>query len=306
MPTRAGTSSFASRVLARTRSSTTRTNTSATALVARPRQRKSAARRAASAAKDAVRLLKRDFECCSTPLWRELLAPFDWLALRTSRIWQGDGVPRGDGSAVVTLPGFLGSDFYLRHLATWIDRVGYRHVSSGIPRNADCPDHLQQRVFDVLERAAEETGRPVHLVGHSLGGVMALSTAVQRPSLVASVTTLGSPFRGVRSHPILLRLSELVRQTIVSQTAREVPPECYTGRCTCPFFSALDRAPRVPHLAVYTKQDGVVDWQFCFTGNAAQDREVSGTHSGLVFNPEVFTLLGDFLAEARTRQRKVA
>jgi pimeloyl-ACP methyl ester carboxylesterase len=48
----------------------------------------------------------------------------------------------------------------------------------------------------------------VHLIGHSLGGVLVLSAASLRPDIVASVITLGSPFRGIRSHPMVLEMSK--------------------------------------------------------------------------------------------------
>lgn len=54
-------------------------------------------------------------------------------------------------------------------------------------------------VDDVVPRAVEAAsahagGRPVHVVGWSLGGVLALLTAADRPDLpIASVSTLGSP-----------------------------------------------------------------------------------------------------------------
>ena len=37
----------------------------------------------------------------------------DWLSLRTSPVFYGFGVPRGDGSAVILVPGFLATDVYL-------------------------------------------------------------------------------------------------------------------------------------------------------------------------------------------------
>src|SRR3990170_1323342 len=43
------------------------------------------------------------------PLWREALVGMDWLSLRASSVYRGIGVPHGDGSVVVLIPGFLGS-----------------------------------------------------------------------------------------------------------------------------------------------------------------------------------------------------
>lgn len=39
-------------------------------------------------------------------------------------------------------------------------------------------------------------GRPVHLVGHSLGGVLGVSLLLEHPDAVARLVALGSPFRG--------------------------------------------------------------------------------------------------------------
>jgi hypothetical protein len=50
---------------------------------------------------------------------------------------------------------------------------------------------------------------------------------------------------------------------------------------------------------VYTKNDGIVDWNVCRTGRRANDFEVTGTHIGLVFNPIVYDLVARRLAGNR-------
>ena len=46
----------------------------------------------------------------------------------------------------------------------------------------------------IREVSAHAGGRPVHVVGWSLGGIFALLTAADQPDLpIASLTTLGSP-----------------------------------------------------------------------------------------------------------------
>ena len=77
-------------------------------------------------------------------------------------------------------------------------------------------------------------------------------------------------------------------------------PHCYTGSCTCKFLSSLRRKmPRsMFETAIYTRQDGVVDWRYCITGNDEADFEVSGTHIGLAFNASVYTIIAKRLAEA--------
>ena len=233
----------------------------------------------------------------SLPIWREGLAGLDWLALRAAPVFYGYGVPRGDSSATVLVPGFLGTDWYLLELYGWLARLGYRPYLSRIGRNADCLDLLSTRLLQTVERARAGTGRPVHLIGHSLGGILARSLATRHPELVASVITLGSPFRGIRSHPFVLLASDRVR----AQVRRDDRPDCYTGYCRCPAVSGLE-APfptSVPQLAVFTRTDGIVDWRVCVTDDAAANVEVAGTHVGLVANPGAYRAIAHHLAAAR-------
>jgi len=243
------------------------------------------------------------------PLWREALLGIDWLSLRISPVFRGIGVPQGDGSAVIVVPGFLGSDQYLGDMHAWLRRVGYTPYLSGIGRNAECPEVLSNRLQETINRAQRETGAKVHLIGHSLGGVLARGAAVRWRRQVASVTTMASPFRGVTVHPFVLQTAFAVRGRIRQRrNGPKVLPECYTNDCTCGFLTALrsDFPHSIPKQAIYTKTDGVVDWRFCIDEEDT-DVEVRGTHVGLAFNPQVFKAIGDFLAETQpSREEEVA
>src|SRR4029453_4989705 len=169
----------------------------------------------------------REERAAAVPLWREALFGVDWLALHASPTFFGCGIPRGDGSAVVLVPGFLGSDWYLLELYYWLRRIGYRAYLSRMGRNAECLDVLMGRLLATLDTARAETRGKVHLVGHSLGGMLVRSAAWQRREDVASVIMLGSPFRGIRSPPLVLYAATMVR-TRVQGRRREEYPECFT------------------------------------------------------------------------------
>ena len=107
----------------------------------------------------------------NSSLWTEALFGAEILLLHATPVYYGFGVPRGDGSGVVIIPGFLGTDLYLTELHAWLARIGYRPYFSGIGINAECPNLLIQRhLNETIERALAETGRKIHLIGHSLGG----------------------------------------------------------------------------------------------------------------------------------------
>lgn len=248
--------------------------------------------------------IRQDAAEADIPLWREALFGAELLLLHASPIFYGLGVPPGDDSAVVVIPGFLGTDLYLTHLSSWLNRIGYRSYVSGIGLNAECPNLLiKYRLSETIKRALDDTGRKVHLIGHSLGGIMARSVASQRPQDVASVITLAAPFRGTVLHHRVMQATAAVRRHIIDEHGKDVLPECYTARCTCDFVSSLrgDLHADVMETAIYTQDDGIVDWRYCRTGDADANFEVTGTHIGLVFNPSVYGIIANRLAKGQER-----
>jgi pimeloyl-ACP methyl ester carboxylesterase len=237
--------------------------------------------------------------------WTEALFAAEILLLHATPVYYGIGVPQGDESGVVIIPGFLGTDLYLMELHGWLGRIGYRPYFSGIGINADCPNLLIQRhLSDTIEKARAETGRKIHLIGHSLGGVIARSVAGQRPRDVASVITLASPIRGTVTSRAVLHAAEAVRLRILQEHGRGVLPDCYTGRCTCNFVDSLKR--RIPdsmlQTAIYTRHDGIVNWRYCMTRDPDSNFEVPGTHIGMAFNPSAYAIVAERLAKAHTSE----
>jgi pimeloyl-ACP methyl ester carboxylesterase len=250
-----------------------------------------------------ARAIPTALEPVDVPLWREVLFGVDWLSLRLAPVYYGVGVPRGDGSGVIVIPGFLGSDNYLIEMYNWLRRIGYRPYYSRIGRNAECPDLLMERLFETMDKASAETGRKLHLIGHSLGGLLARSAAVRRPAQVRQVISLASPFRDIRAHPMILAAAGFVRQRIISQRDRpaEVERGCYTGECTCDVANAARAQPpaSVARTAIYTTTDGVVDWRSCVEEDERLNIRVDGTHVGLAFNPQVYRRVARLLAAVR-------
>lgn len=227
-------------------------------------------------------------------IWKEALFGAELLLLHASPVYYGFGIPRGNGEAVIVLPGFLGNDEYLAHLHGWLNRIGYKSYISGIDSNTECPNLLIRYQFTkIIDKAVKETGRKVHIVGHSLGGVIGRAVAGLRPEAVASVITIAAPFRGVVAHRAILSVANVVRNQILEHHKEKVLPECYTARCSCEFISALKTriSEDVMQTAIYTQDDGVVDWRYCLTNDPATDFEVPGTHIGLAFNASVYGII---------------
>ncbi len=241
----------------------------------------------------------------SLPLWREALWGLEWLQLRASPVYRGDGVDKGNADPVILVPGFLGSDTHLTELQRWITRVGYRVVPSGIGRNADCPDVLLEKLLESVEAAFTMTGRRVRLIGYSLGGSLARAAAVRRPDLVAQVITLASPIREIRAHPLVLGLAKLAGRIIPSpsQVPRRHGDHFHNGTCSCELMDALAQPipGSIARAAIFSRDDGMVDWQSCLDDIAAYNVEVHGSHLGLIVNQEVYRVLAELLVSVGDR-----
>jgi pimeloyl-ACP methyl ester carboxylesterase len=102
--------------------------------------------------------------------------------------------PRGDGHAVLVLPGLGGTDASTAPLRWFLTRLGYRVAGWGLGRNEGYGPQVTAGLDAALSARAE--AGPVSLVGWSLGGVHAVELARRRPGAVRSIITLGSPLRG--------------------------------------------------------------------------------------------------------------
>jgi triacylglycerol lipase len=223
----------------------------------------------------------------------EAIAGFELAALLSSSVYLGIGVPRGNGRTVLVIPGFLGSDEYLRLLRGWLQRIGYTSRASGIALNFGTPSSLIANLQRRIEYISQQSPGRMIVIGHSLGGVFARALAVLRPDLIAHAICMGSPLgpnpRG-SSHPLVAELGNLLLSERGGDAANRV------------FEQALLDTPlpaTVELTSIYTKSDAVVSWRSCIDPDPrARAIEVRGTHTGLAWNAQVYRILGPLLASS--------
>jgi pimeloyl-ACP methyl ester carboxylesterase len=191
----------------------------------------------------------------------------------------------------------MGTDAYLYELYRWVQRIGYRPYMSGIGLNAECPGRLTERLKKTMERASFDTGKPVRLIGHSLGGIIARRACQQNPELASQLIYLGSPVQAVHAHPAVVATA-VAMHTAMSAVSLQ-SRDCMTDHCACGFTRNVT-APipdAVDHASIYTRADGVVDWHDSQETEPHLNHEVGGTHIGLVYNPRAYRAMGELLAK---------
>lgn len=193
-------------------------------------------------------------------------------------------LPAGDGHPVLVLPGFMADDWSTVALRSVLRSRGYEVHGWALGRNlgprADTVEGLARR----LEAIHQDGGRPVSLIGWSLGGIYARRLARWKPDAVRQVITLGSPFR-MRSDD----------RSSASRLFDRLNPRPHV-----PHPVGVDVGPLpVPSTAIYTRTDGVARWHLCIEAEhpLAENIEVRGSHCGLGHNPAVILAIGDRLAQ---------
>lgn len=232
-----------------------------------------------------------------TPVWRESLAPLEWLASEIPRKRVG---PRGAGAPVILVPGFLMTGFYLRPMRRRLRALGYHAHVAKIGWNVGCFEARTNQLLADIAATHRRTGRAVHLVGHSLGGLLARAATVRQPEHVASLAVLGAPVRGLRLHPVLRIAAAVMRVGIRIARGNSVPSSCATFACPCETVRAVagDTPPDIPYVTIATRNDGVADWRYAVDPRATDTRVVGSSHMGLVFTRTVDQALADHFAGA--------
>jgi pimeloyl-ACP methyl ester carboxylesterase len=216
-------------------------------------------------------------------------------ALLRHPVWRSRAV-EGGGTGVVVVPGFAGLDASMAVLRRWLQRRGYVAVGAALGTNVGCTADLVARLERRVAAHAAATGGPVVIVGHSRGGMLARMVAVRRPDLVRGVAMLGSPVLD----PLDARgVARLLLPALVGLSARGVPGlldgDCLTGPCGDTTAAGLAAPLRVPAVAIYSREDGVVGWRSC-QDPEAEWVEVASSHTGMGTDPQLYAALATRLA----------
>lgn len=186
--------------------------------------------------------------------------------------------PRGDGHAVLVLPGMFASDGSTFVMRRYLKALGYQVHPWKLGRNWGPSTEIRQGIRDRFKVLSDRYQRRISIIGWSLGGIYARELAREYPALVRQVITLGSPFgAGYRVE----------------------------GEPDAALAARLRPAPPVPCTAIYSKTDGVVPWQACLEieGPNTDNIEVQASHIGMGVNALVLWAIADRLAQPEGQWR---
>lgn len=203
--------------------------------------------------------------------------------------------PAGDGHAVLVLPGLMASDFSTRALRRFLRDKGYQAHGWKQGRNLGPSDALIAAMVERLVDVHRRSGRPVSLIGWSLGGIYARELARAMPDLVRQVITLASPFRDLDAVNVPRFLQHRAR-------ARNPMRDDALVR------ARLREALSVPTTAIFSRSDGITAGDSCRAdaGPQTENLEVDSSHLGIGHHPVVLLTIADRLAQPEGAWRPFA
>ena len=218
------------------------------------------------------------------------LSPLSALALARA--------PRGDGHAVLVLPGYLAGDPSTWPLRWFLTQAGYQvypwELGLNFGFSTAHPYDIEALVEHRLTEVFVESGaRRISLVGWSLGGVYAKFLARRYPRLIRDVITLGSPISGNTADVSIWRVYEWMSKMQFSDPAFRRKIRLLNRPLT-----------GVPITAFHCRKDGVVPWRNACEkpGPLVQNIEVQASHLGMGFDAWVFYLIAHRLARSAGRR----
>lgn len=189
--------------------------------------------------------------------------------------------PRGDGRAVLILPGFGSGDWANIRLRSFLRGLGYRAELSGILFNPGPARFVMNRLEEKIQ-ALSAHGR-LSLVGVSLGGALARDLARRYPERVCSVVTLCSPVR----FPVTTPLQPFAHVLSPLHAAQWLDRR-----------HDIELPLSMPVTAIHVSNDGILEREQCWLSPSpgARNVEVEGRHICVAGNPLVLQVIAESLA----------
>jgi len=194
----------------------------------------------------------------------------------------------GDGRSVIVIPGFGGSDLSSTVLRNYLNKIGYKAVGWGLGVNKGTSAKVRESLYQTVNSLFEQSGKPVSIIGWSLGGVFARELARKLPDQIHSVITMGTPFSGNPHGNRLFGLS----LRVAGKQFTDKDADAFDQRVV---------SPPVTTVALHSKTDGIVSWR-CSLENERENtfnESVFSSHFGYLFNPLVLRKLEVALSKPR-------
>ncbi len=197
--------------------------------------------------------------------------------------------PKGDGHAVMVIPGLGVNDLTTKMLRLFLQRCGYKVFGWELGINTRYDENVSLELEQRLSNLFQEYGK-ISVIGQCFGGLYALKLAHANPDMVRSVITLGTSM----SNPLNAdRLRWLYKLMNGQKKLNDLDDNL--SEITSDFPGKLS----MPVTCIYTKTDGVIDWKnsLCSETGQSENINIFSSHFGMGHNPRMLWVIADRLSQ---------
>jgi len=197
--------------------------------------------------------------------------------------------PKGDGHAVMVIPGLGVNDLTTKMLRLFLQRCGYKVFGWELGINTRYDENVSLGLEQRLSNLFQEYGK-ISVIGQCFGGLYALKLAHANPDMVRSVITLGTSM----SNPLNAdRLRWLYKLMNGQKKLNDLDDNL--SEITSDFPGKLS----MPTTCIYAKTDGVIDWKnsLCSETGQSENINIFTSHFGMGHNPRMLWVIADRLSQ---------
>ena len=193
------------------------------------------------------------------------------------------GAAPGSGQPVIVLPGFVSPDITTARLRQFLAQQNFTPYAWTCGFNIGPMPNVLRDVQRQVHEVADKAGKPVSLLGVSLGGTIAREVAKACPDTITRVITLVSPIH----MPVVTPLAPLAEAAALLWNMEELEA-----------LRAIAEPPPVPVTAIVSPDDGVIDWRASVPAQSetVEVVEIFGPHMTVCSNAQVQHIVADRLA----------
>lgn len=194
---------------------------------------------------------------------------------------------RGSG-IIVTVPGFTADDNSMYLLRKFLTDLGYECFGWEQGSNTHIDPDAIEKFANSIDQLHRDTGRQLHLIGHSLGGVFAREVAKSMPHAVKSVITLGSPFNDPENS--VCAVAKYVYEVVNKNKPKK--------EMVAHLLESIQHPPQCKTTCFYSKLDGIVHWSSCMQTDShdhVDNVHIPASHAGMAHNPVIMYKIANIL-----------
>lgn len=170
----------------------------------------------------------------------------------------------------------------------WSSPVSFNYIQAKIKANWQniSYDHSNETIQNILNRSEKEINQPSVVIGHSLGGIVAMN--LHDHPMVEKIITLASPLSGLELNLVQLYFSRsgLIKQITNDSThIRQMKSKTYTK----PVMHLI--ANRGFNPFIYEENDGVLPLKIQTGWTAGKVYEIDANHYEILQSSETINLI---------------